>query len=489
MGFKPRRFRFWFSLSLIALQFECAVFTPPVQAQAPASVSPIEEILSKVPDITIQVPVCNCCSASPTSACCNGCNVQMLMDALRRSATEVAPPQPVCPCCSNQPKDPCCSACMSSSIGDSLMTLRPGELSLMERIKQRHLAAPTSGEVADSAKLSREMAAAYLALNDFLEMKKALPPPSTIANVNNVLGACYLRDAVGLEHNPEKETAKAFYESPSAKDCDEIVPTLRRRRTQIRASFVNGNISAEQREIASRYVHACLAGSSESFAPKLNKGDIAAIVSRTFLIPQADGKQLLCHGFRLNGRIVTADHCVTDKKVGDQINVRTLASATLLPAKVAFRGGYDRSRPDRDFAVLKLESVEDRDSSVDLEWLAAPVPGERIFVSQVNIYQQIALGNEANEDLTSAVSTQDNPACRLGARIKDDLLLNSCQSEGGTSGAAYIQKDGAGRLRLVGVHSGPTGLLLSPEFYQCERPMGNYGVALPVAEIRHLFLQ
>lgn len=304
------------------------------------------------------------------------------------------------------------------------------------------------------------------------------------ADKSDALGSCSLRGSIGTPNNPERTVAVSFHQSSQVQACNEIAPKLMRQRNSIKSAYSYNISTKEHRELAASYFKTCLTGDPAVYAPQLSPADIASTKDRTMLLTGKDGRPE-CHGFRLNGHIVTADHCLGTAKLNDEIKVRTLDSAQPLKAVLTLRGGVEgRSRLDRDYAILKLQSPVAGDGATDLDWLDAPIGGNRVFITQVNTYALIAQDAELQGSLASAAVTLDNPTCRFGVGRTDEYLLHGCPTEGGTSGAAYIQKGGDGRLRLVGVHGGETSGLPKRELSDCARSLANYGVMLPLDTVR-----
>ena len=299
-----------------------------------------------------------------------------------------------------------------------------------------------------------------------------------------ILGACPLRDEIGAEHNPEPKSALGYYQSPQVQACDEIVGELDPERDSMAAAYVIGALTNDQRALAKRYSTTCLTGEPLVYEPQLSVADIASIKSRTLLLLRKDG-HLKCHGFRLNGYFITADHCVEDIKISDEVEVRTLDSPEPLKAVLTMKGGEGiASRPDLDYAILKLRKPLPDDGPADLTWLNTGINGSRLFVTQVNVYTLIAQDVTLQSSLVSRTVTSDQPICRLSVKGTGAYLLNSCHSEHSTSGAAYIQKDSDGRLRFIGVHAGETSGLPSRALADCARSFPNYGIALPLDIVR-----
>ena len=356
------------------------------------------------------------------------------------------PQQPTCRCCQAAPESACCrDTCNILSLPENMSRTLEGALGI-----------PVASRT---------------------DRKSAPPDPP---------GRCMFRSALKLENYSEAADAKAFFELPGVKACDRFVPTLLQQRRDILLAYSAGTVTQAHVATSKGYADICLSSAASIYKPLLSPAEVQKIADRTMLLISAAGLPY-CHGFRVNGHVITADHCVHGVAIGGAVTVRAISSAKHLGAALVWRGGEDRSRnPEKDHAVLKLDEPYAGDGAADMSWLAEPVANARLLLVQANAYKQIAAGIQSDADFGPLVSVEDNPACRVFGVSPQGFLLNGCQTDSGTSGGAYIQKDATGNLRLVGVHGGQTGRLKTAELTDCGISLPNYGVKLPLAELRSL---
>jgi hypothetical protein len=349
--------------------------------------------------------------------------------------------RPTCPCCQSDPAGDCCQA---------------------------HFCNP-----------------AMMSTMDFGDRVEFLSRANSNANdekLKEILGSCPLRAGLKIEHYSESAAAMAFFKSDAIKKCNMFVPDFLQVRQRILQAWQSNYLTVEDVAMSQKYINSCRSQGTSVFKPALSD-DEAKKISRRVILLVTDGGQPYCHGFRLDHYILTADHCLRDVKVGDQISIRTLSSPEVLKAKLVMRGGEDNAKHlEKDYAILKTDGAFHDENTVVKNWIGAPQANSRLFLFQVNIYELIAAKASLQSNFEPFLTREDNPACRIFAVTDQPFLLNGCQTESGTSGAAYIQKDAKGDLRVVGVHSGLTDTITAEGLGDCSISLPNYGVKLPLAE-------
>ncbi len=297
------------------------------------------------------------------------------------------------------------------------------------------------------------------------------------------LGKCAFRSALNIDNYVDAGAAKEFYDLASVTACDAFVPELLQARGDILAASSVGGITSAQRQISRKYVDICLSPSASIYKPELSTAETQRI-SRQLLLLVDDNGRPYCHGFYVKGRVVTADHCLRGRQLTDVLHVRSVSDPKPRDAVIEFRGGESNSaHPERDVALLKISAPSSDSWILNTISMGPPVPKGRLLLVQVSIYELIAAAVPYGADLSGALMSEDNPSCRLFGIGSGGLLLNGCQSDSGTSGAPYIQREASGEISLVGVHAGSTDLLTAQELHDCSISLPNYGVALPIREL------
>lgn len=310
-----------------------------------------------------------------------------------------------------------------------------------------------------------------LSLESIVPAGEPQPPPSP-------LGVCRFKNTLDLKAYPKREAAEAFYAQPSVQACDAYMPTVLKRRDAIIENYQQGNSSAEDVEISRKYAELCLAEAASVYNPTLSASARQTIYASTVIL-LGPNDQPYCHGIRIKDHVLTAQHCA-DTLPGNSKTMRHLGFAEKLTANVVWRGAKPLQEP-RDLALLAISHATASTASISL---GEPIVNARLLIVQMNLFKVIAGNLGPTQSFEAASTVEDNPSCRLFGVAKEGYLLHACQTERGTSGAAMFQKDANGRLRLIGVHSGPTARIPDPNLNQCSISLPNYGVRIPLSDIR-----
>jgi hypothetical protein len=162
---------------------------------------------------------------------------------------------------------------------------------------------------------------------------------------------------------------------------------------------------------------------------------------------------------------------------------RTFATIEILPGDDGAVNPF--TMQNRDYGLLRVAEAETRANDRGVDWVGEPVELGRLIVMQSNIYVRNVLGLHGSVDLTPSLRVEHNPGCRLVLNSPDGYLVHGCATEHGTSGAPLFQRGADGSIRVVGVHTGPTyDLRSNPELQTCSKRGRNYGVRIPVQQIR-----
>lgn len=317
--------------------------------------------------------------------------------------------------------------------------------------------------------------------------------------VSNPLGACPYDAALDLANYAEAATAKAYYESAEMAACIPAAGALRRVRDDILTSYYFKSLSTQQIAISKAYADFCMAPASQTqksaavYAPVMTPQDRAHILERLVLLVAKDGRPV-CHGYRFNDQVLTAEHCAENFDAQGKGQARTITSATTYPVSIVKRGsGGGMFKMERDYLVLKLHGAPAAAIAGSAnEVMAAPIPNARLLMAQVNVYKLIASAAATDGGLGSAVVFEDNPFCRLFGVSDEGFLLHACSTESRTSGLPLFQKDAAGKLRLVGIHNGATlaedrKQQLPDKLRDCALALPNYGTMLRRDDLRQYF--
>jgi len=300
----------------------------------------------------------------------------------------------------------------------------------------------------------------------------------TGAAVPKAGATCRFEPALNEAVRADKSDLDAYFNLEGVKDCDKFMSSLRRQRIAIRARLNKGEEPTQEMvDLSEQYNSLCMSAVARVYKPVLTDQDRARIAERTVFLVDKRG-QVECHGFRMNEYVLTAKHCLTELSPAVRsANGRTFKTDVVI---------LDKQNPARagDYVLLRIRDYDLGKDESEIEWLGEPHSQGRLAILQSNIYRRISDNSQANLDLTSSLALEDNPVCRLYGISSEGYLFHACQTEWGTSGAGYFQRDSAGRLRLVGIHSGATRGLRAPELNACKSRLANYGVRLPVAALR-----
>lgn len=279
----------------------------------------------------------------------------------------------------------------------------------------------------------------------------------------------------------DSDQIEAFYNLASVKACEEFLPKLIPKRKEIYQNLQKGAITSEMQELSTNYSRLCLE-SMTVYLPMLSRNEIEQVHERLAFLLDAKG-QVNCHGFRINRYVVTARHCLP--AVGKFADVRFAGAPDVFKGAPVAIGGSDAAEED-DYGLLQLKDYNAVTLDSELNWIGEPQPMDRVAIFQSNVYKRIAAGSAAHANLNDSLTREDNPFCRLYGVTSEGFLLHPCQTEWGSSGTPYFQRDPSGWLRVVGVHAGATIGLSAPELNACRVALSNYGVRIPAAALRQI---
>jgi hypothetical protein len=290
-------------------------------------------------------------------------------------------------------------------------------------------------------------------------------------------GLCKYQSALDTKNLDEHIDIEAFYNLDSVKRCDKYIPTLLKKRLNIQKTLISGKITPEIEELSRSYSQLCLGESATVYRPVVSAVELTQIRDRLAFLVDSKG-QIECHGFLINQYVLTAKHCVSADNTALVRKIRN--PETFEATQVEVPTTAADAAATEDFALLRINEYGGLTSFSELDWIDKPRAMGRLVIVQSNIYRRIAVGLTPLADLEDTLTREDNPACRLYGATDDGYLLNPCQTEWGTSGVPYFQRDSRGRIRMVGVHGGASRGLASPDLQACQVSLANYGVRLPV---------
>jgi Trypsin-like peptidase domain len=308
--------------------------------------------------------------------------------------------------------------------------------------------------------------------------------PSKPMSVRPALANCAVAPMSARLSPSDAMELRLHFEKPVFAQCASATIALMHER-----DAVMRNVSDEARRIAKQYVDSCLSEGAMIDSSDLTPIEVAEVKQNLMLLLIPGDNNVYCHGFRISNHVLTALHCMRD----DDNRPRALVARTVdspqgfetLEILPNDGGAVDPLRmPNRDYGLLRLQGRNPPKDDRGLDWLGEPVEPNRLIVMQSNIYVRNVLGLDGPVDLTATIRVEHNPACRLVMSSPDGYLLHACPTEHGTSGAPLFQRSADGRIRFVGVHTGPTyDLKSSPQLQACTKRGPNYGVRVPTAEI------
>ena len=229
------------------------------------------------------------------------------------------------------------------------------------------------------------------------------------------------------------------------------------------------------------YVDHCFDEGYLRYRSDLTTDEIAGLAERLVVITSP----AQCNGFRIGNSVVTALHCLGDASTPDGTVARM--RTTSAPREYALEEIFPRSRSaeaiEADVAVLRIADWTDPFKAEELDRLAEPRLYDRLVLPQSNIYVRTVLQQAGGDGFANSIRIEHNPGCRAYSRTSSGVILHSCQTEAGTSGAPLLQRDANGRLVVVGVHHGALDAGAG-EVQSCKTIGANYGLHLALNKVR-----
>jgi hypothetical protein len=217
------------------------------------------------------------------------------------------------------------------------------------------------------------------------------------------------------------------------------------------------SLSSRHLDIVSKYLDECFSFADGEIGEKV--GEIEDVVG---LFRPQDGK--LCHGIINRGFLITAAHCFAVHELS-----RNQPAQFAIPSEIKFLTLYGDERQlhlcdtncalnwpkwsnNLDILKLSIQNWNEIEGSIRTEFdIKNPQKGEQLLLASYHPLE-VLLANIQGRPARVTISA--DPLC-AAADVKDDIIVNGCQTGPGMSGVPIFSWVN-GQPSFVGIHAGST---------------------------------